>query len=282
MTTHISARLAWHMDGWNGSICKNPADNTYCVGQHSYPGALIAENRDLEWEQENAGCHCSQLNYIPPCSYSINAFGRKSMTASADPPDFFRDSTAPREWEMPASTVSIWPYEAMYGDEVRREGGGFDYERRLELSRQYFSAIEPDRSLVFYYANYSNPFSEEDQRRYAIVGLSRVKKVGGELYYPNSSPEVKKRYGGGFVWQRNITSHYPDEGLRLPYHAYLDARRPWRTFSLSRTTPATSSTAPATSPTTTRSTSWRGSSKSREPCGTWATRTRTGRRVSAG
>lgn len=222
MTTHISARVAWHMDGWNGHICKNPAANTYCVGQHSYPGTLIAEKRNLEWEQENAGRHCSQLDGIPPCSYSINAFGSRQMTAAADPPDFFRDSTAARQWEMPASTVSVWPYEEMYVDEVRREGGGFDYDERLKRARQYFSEIEEDRSLVFYYANYSNPFSEEDQRRYAIVGVARVKKVGEELFYPNTSPEVKKKYGGGFVWQRNITSHYPDEGVRLPYHAYLD------------------------------------------------------------
>lgn len=75
MTTHISARVAWHIDGWNGHVCKNPAVNTYCVGQYSYPGTLIAENRNLKWAQENAGRRCSQLDGIPPCSYSINAFG---------------------------------------------------------------------------------------------------------------------------------------------------------------------------------------------------------------
>src|ERR1035441_6039993 len=29
-------------------------------------------------------------------------------------------------------------------------------------------------------------------------------------------------FAGGMVWARNITSHYPAEGLRLPYHLYLD------------------------------------------------------------
>ena len=24
MTVHMSARLAWHIDGWNGHICNNP------------------------------------------------------------------------------------------------------------------------------------------------------------------------------------------------------------------------------------------------------------------
>ena len=50
MTFHVTARLAWHSDGWNGHICKDPQKNTYCVGSHSYPGDMIAERRDLAWE----------------------------------------------------------------------------------------------------------------------------------------------------------------------------------------------------------------------------------------
>lgn len=44
MSVHISLRLAWHDDGWNGHVCKNPKANTHCVGQHSYPGNLINVN----------------------------------------------------------------------------------------------------------------------------------------------------------------------------------------------------------------------------------------------
>jgi hypothetical protein len=38
MPKHLSERLAWHMDGWNGRICPKPGSNSYCVGPHSYPG----------------------------------------------------------------------------------------------------------------------------------------------------------------------------------------------------------------------------------------------------
>jgi len=48
MTTHISARLAWHDNGWNGCICRNPKTNTYCIGPFSFPGDMIAERRNLE------------------------------------------------------------------------------------------------------------------------------------------------------------------------------------------------------------------------------------------
>lgn len=110
MTLHLSARVAWHMDGWNGRICHNPAANTYCVGQYSYPGTMILERRDLEWEHEQRGRCCSELEAIPPCIYSINAFGTKPLTAFADPPEFFNDDTRQRRWGLPPATVCIWPY----------------------------------------------------------------------------------------------------------------------------------------------------------------------------
>ena len=95
MINHISVRLAWHNNGWKGYICEKPKDNTYCVGQHSYPGDLIAQRRDLEWEtrKDVAGQPCKKLHKIPPCIYSINAFGKDKLLAYADPPDWFKDGS---------------------------------------------------------------------------------------------------------------------------------------------------------------------------------------------
>ncbi len=216
MTNHLSARLAWHMEGWNGHICRNPAANTYCVGQYSYPGTRIAESRDLQWEQTNSGRCCSELDGIPPCISSINAFGAKQLTAYADPPVFFFDQTRRREWNLPPATVCIWPFEEMYEDGKRKE-----IKARIAGAKNFFEEIEEDRSLVFYYANYSNPFNIEDTKCYVVIGVSRVKKVGDILYYENCSSRTIERYGG-LVWQCNLTSHYPDQGFRIPYHLYMD------------------------------------------------------------
>jgi hypothetical protein len=212
------------MDGWNGRICSDPVANTYCVGSASYPGEMIAEQRNLGWEQKHAGRCCGKLEEMPPCMYSINAFGPKDLTAHADPPDFFRDGTRRRSWTLPPATVCLWPYDEMYNAEgVRREEGqGFDYDERLKRAKEYWSRLEPDKSLIFYYSNYSNPFSEEDTRRYVVVGVSRLKAVGEIMFYENCSEPTKQKYGGGFVWQLPVTSHYPDEGFRFPYHAYMD------------------------------------------------------------
>jgi exodeoxyribonuclease V alpha subunit len=223
MTVHMSARLAWHLDGWNGHVCQDPASNTYCVGAHSYPGEMVAERRELKVEQENAGKCCTKIKgYIPACVYGINAFGAKKIQAYADPPDFFNDSTTKATWDIAPSTVCVWPYEQMYGDDVKQAGGTYDYELRLKNAREYFAQFEPNNSLIFYYANYSNPLNQADERRYVLVGVSRMKKIGDVRFFENSSERVIAKYAGGFIWQCDVTSHYPDEGLRLPYHLYLD------------------------------------------------------------
>lgn len=224
MPTHITARIAWHNDGWNGHICKAPERNTYCVGCKSFPGDVIARERDLEREKKLAGKHSKDLaGYVPPCSYSYNAFGIEQATAASEPPDFFYGGATRREWTLEPATVSVWPYEAMYDDQVRATGR-LDNDARQALARKFFEPVIQDcgSNLVFHYANYSNPLSEDESQRYLLIGVSRITKVGEELFYENVQEKIAKDYAGGMVWARDITTAYPNEGLRLPYHLYLD------------------------------------------------------------
>ena len=223
MSWHLTARLAWHDKGWNGHICDEPQKNTYCVGSHSYPGEMIAERRDLSWEKSCAGKACSTQDQMPPCIYSINAFGTDELTSFSEPPGFFNKETKRKEWSLPPSTVCVWPYEEMYRQEVRN-GDRYDAPARKKFVDEFFSKVEKNASLIFYYANYSNPFSTDENPRYALVGLSRVIDLGDELYYEGCDQGTLDRYGG-YVWDRNVTSNYPAEGLRLPYHLYKDDPR---------------------------------------------------------
>jgi len=224
MTSHLTARLAWHDTGWNGRICDKPDCNSYCAGRQSYPGDVIARERDLDSEKNNAGKPLAELpgSELPPCVYSVNAFGLEPIKGYSNPPDFFRDGARRTEWDIPSATACVWPYEAMYSDDVYDERGRLDNDRRSANADEFFSSIENDKSLIFYYANYSNPFSEEDNPRYVLVGASRVKKVGDRLIYDEPTDYIRERYAGGMIWARNVSSHYPDEGLRLPYHRYRD------------------------------------------------------------
>jgi ATP-dependent exoDNAse (exonuclease V) alpha subunit len=219
MAVHISARVAWHDNGWNGSVCKNPRCNTYCAGAHSYPGQKIAENRDIDMETQENGKPFTELKELPPCLFSANAFNSMPQRVFDDRPDFFHSGDR-AYWDMPPYTICTWPYEAMYDDSTK-DGNSYDAVKRLELTEEYFNAISPGQSLVFPYVNYSNPLSEEDCKRYLVIGVSRIHSIGDLNYYPNLGDEDIKKYGG-YVWERNVTMDYENEGFRIPYHLYLD------------------------------------------------------------
>jgi exodeoxyribonuclease V alpha subunit len=240
MPTHLTARLAWHNDGWNGAICRAPERNSYCVGCKSFPGDVIARERDLDKEKRLAGLSGEKLlGYVPPCSYSYNAFGLDEAPAASNPPDFFYGGAKRHAWHLPSATVSVWPYEAMYADEVKAEGY-LDNDRRHALTLEFFKPVQEDcgKNLIFYYANYSNPLSEEEAPRYVLIGVSRIVKVGPELFYEEVKPEIAQKYAGGMIWARDISSAYPDEGIRLPYHRYLDDPARLAEIALSPENPA--------------------------------------------
>ena len=52
--------------------------------------------------------------------------------------------------------------------------------------------------------------------------MSRVKKASGIRNYDGMTPEDQARYEAALSGPADLTSHYPDEGLRLPYHEYAD------------------------------------------------------------
>lgn len=223
MTAHISMRLAWHDDGWNGRICQQPAKNIHCVGCHSYPGEAIRETRDLPWEQSVAGQKFAELERIPACMYSGSAFAEDETLAVASPPAFFNDTSEAVQWTMPPATACTWPYEAMFRyPGIKDNRGNYDYEQRFNHAQNHFKALEGAKSLIFYYANYSNPFSTEEKQRYVLVGVSRVKSVGNPHFFINCSDKIRKKYHNGFVWQHEVTGSYPEQGVRLPYHLYKD------------------------------------------------------------
>jgi len=45
---HLTVRLAWHDNKWNGRVCKAPARNVYCVAPYSLLSERLQRERDLE------------------------------------------------------------------------------------------------------------------------------------------------------------------------------------------------------------------------------------------
>ena len=88
MSVHLTARIAWHDNGWDGRVCERPELNSYCIGCQSYPGDVIARERRLDLEMANAGKPIADLKSaeLPPCVYSANAFGGDTIRGYSNPP----------------------------------------------------------------------------------------------------------------------------------------------------------------------------------------------------
>ena len=142
MAIHMSIRLAWHDNGWNGHICQKPRENSYCVGQYSYPGNMIASIRDLDFENNNCGKACKNFPCQVACALSVNAFGEDTIKAKVDPPDFFKGfdhfyKEEPLELDLPPHTACTWCYEKMFSDEVKTNGK-LDNDKLKKLAQQSF------------------------------------------------------------------------------------------------------------------------------------------------
>lgn len=60
---HLSVRVPWHDQGWNGTICSNPAKNTSCLKLRR-----IEELKDEELESKYAGMSIEELSQdVWPC-----------------------------------------------------------------------------------------------------------------------------------------------------------------------------------------------------------------------
>src|SRR5882762_7786085 len=111
MTTHLSARLSWHENGWNGRVCSHPKLNAACMA-HEH----IREGRDDDLEQLHHDKPFAEVRrltgYLPPCQRDANAFGSGEFVIRHDDPLPGRNLPSVEE-EMPAYSSCPTPYRWM-------------------------------------------------------------------------------------------------------------------------------------------------------------------------
>ena len=68
---HLNVRVAWHDNRWNGTICRNPCGNSFCVDLDR-----IRVERDDASEQSLAGKNFAELllTQQPACKAESGAF----------------------------------------------------------------------------------------------------------------------------------------------------------------------------------------------------------------
>ena len=245
---HLTIRVPWHDNGWQGTFCKNPCGNTSCT---ILP--RIATGRDDVQETELAGGSLEELNreQLPPCvdeHATIMAPFALSMVKIhpyAKSAEQTHGHFAPTPYTIQPYSAAAIPFNWMlkeqaegnekFGVPSRAENLKLGYmaEREPDLGFStswvqegtnqrvlldtFFSAARPDQSLVFFYAK-RTPMVEDVRR--VIVGVGRVKTIGAATPYRNVGGTWPNSRISGYLWERNIEhSIRPDgtDGFLLPY-----------------------------------------------------------------
>ena len=226
MTAHLSAKLIWHDQAWNGCVCNNPARNPCCVMQQD-----IRDARYLDREMESAGLPLSDWREgkQPPCSRGMMTFSPTGSTIYHSDPLYrgfspLKDAAppyslfeTPYRWLMEERCLAICEAEKLDippGANPNKQGGWIDEpQRQLPLLKRFWEKPEKGKSLVFFYCDGKTPV--DDTLKHLVVGVGRISNIGPQLFYDpdkNACP----------VWHRCVTHDFANQGFRLPYHEYLE------------------------------------------------------------
>lgn len=236
---HLTQRVAWHDDKWNGSVCQNPSQNSFCIALDR----IRAERKD-DVETSLAGKSWSEINpsELPPCKAEAGIFMnstewiRRFVHPYSD-----SEKTASTHGHLKPKTIKISPYStfAVPFSWMLRENQKsidatqptplppdikppfhtawvFGHARQEALVDLVFKRVSPGKSLIFFYTKEGHPLGDSITR--LVVGVGKVNHVGKIERYDTDQPNTYP------LWDRLIQhSIRPsgDEGFLLPYHDYL-------------------------------------------------------------
>lgn len=249
---HLSIRVPWHDNAWNGTICKNVKNNDACLILKN-----CAENRNDDLEIELAGkriCDIKDENQLPPCisesamfmsefdftkhikhpyAKGYNSYYKHLLPTPVIFPKYSA-SAIPFRWGMPKNVeVFAEQYDLDYksnqepylktGDKSLEFTTKWvqDYHNQKALFDCFFEHINPMESLSFFYAK-EVPFIEENNR--VLIGIGEITSIIQSKPFDRSDDT-------GFVsmpWEHMVNhSIRPDfkNGFIFPYHEAIEYQK---------------------------------------------------------
>ena len=242
---HLTIRVAWHDNRWNGTLCNAPSSNSSCLSLKR-----IREMRNDKLEDQHAQEHFPEPNdgRFPACVAESGAF------MNPDPfnrifthPYQNNDKTQATHGHLRPTIVTIPPFSALAIpfwwtlSENQTEVDGsllkplppdeemppnfksdwvFGRERQEAILKLVFNNLVEDKSLAFFYCKDGHPLGDEVSR--LVLGVGTILKVGKPFLY-QTEPPGQTTYS---LWERVIQhSIRPDgfKGFLLPYHDYLSS-----------------------------------------------------------
>jgi ATP-dependent exoDNAse (exonuclease V) alpha subunit len=237
---HLSVRVPWHDNAWNGSICNNPKANGACLILRN-----CALNRNDEYEQELAGQSLSELE---ESQYPVCVGERATFMASfpfyktlehpyAESSPNSHGHLKPTKVQFPAYSAAAVPYHWMLKENAKEKTALFDLnfddtrEPQLDWAQNggdnwvqeignqkallncFFEHLKEETSLIFFYTKQA-PFVEESGR--VIAGVGKIKKIIPSEAYEGSN----SRFGAAY-WEHMVLHSIRKDGksgFLLPYN----------------------------------------------------------------
>ena len=237
---HLNVRVAWHDSRWDGTVCRNPRENSFCVDLDR-----IRAERDDASEQPLAGKHFAELTpkQHPPCKAESGAFmNSREWIREFNHPYQSLTKTQATHGQLKPTKIKVEPYSTfavpflwMLREQQENidnslpkplpadEGSPFNSPWVFSKARQealcdlFFGRLTPGRSLVFFYTKSGHPLGEAISR--LVVGVGTVDSISGLLRYDSSTASTYP------LWDRKFRhSIRPDghQGFLVPYHDYLE------------------------------------------------------------
>ena len=251
---HLSVRVPWHDNGWNGSVCNNPKANGACLILKN-----CALNRNDEQEQSLAGQLLSNLTeeQYPVCigeratfmaPFSIDKTLKHPYALSS--PNT-HGHLKPTRVQFPAFGAAAVPYHWMLKENAKEKTALYDLnyddakEPQLdwasnggdhwvqEITNQkallncFFEHLQEETSLVFFYAK-QVPFVESSGR--VLAGVGKINKIIASEAYEGSN----NRFGAAY-WEHMILHSIRKDGkngLLLPYHSAIEYQQETPSFDV--------------------------------------------------
>lgn len=241
---HLSVRVPWNDADWTGRVCKRPADNNACLILRR-----IRDERNDDRERTLAGRSWEELaqDVLPPCVSEHGHFMAPYELVRTVQHPYAESSPAhkhlaPTPFRYPPYSAAALPFSWMLSEEAIKKSQDLELGFQMELEDEahavmgfktewvqtkpnqlimldtFFSAIQPNRSLCFFYAK-RTPLVEDTRR--VLVGAGFVTDVGEPVEYRYSRPGPLK----SVLWERPVQHSIRSSnanGFLLPYQAVAE------------------------------------------------------------
>lgn len=243
---HISIRVPWHDNDWNGTVCSHPSLNTSCQMLRN-----ISASKDSAAEEACAGKCWHMLSPrgkapegLPACKGENGSIMSPSpYKREVDHPyrwnsELPHSSLIPTEITLPPYSMSGVPFNYMSDnmrDEMSRMHPEFAPEepkpdclersswvysgKRMEDILEWFrSNISGEGSLAVFYCKNGTPVDDDSRR--LIVGIGEVTKVHPLQHYKSKADFTYPLWE--IIMEHSIRPSLDDSnGFLLPYNRYL-------------------------------------------------------------